>query len=71
MKNAPFLDHFSVFLLILGGICWGLIGAFGFDLIGSIFDTSDGMMSPLTRVIYVLIGIAAIYRLILWAQSRK
>lgn len=71
MKQSKFIDHFSVFLILLGGICWGLIGAFGFDLIGSIFNTDAGMMSPLTRVIYVLIGLAAVYRIILWAQGRK
>lgn len=71
MKHSKFLENCSVFLLLLGGICWGLIGAFGFDLIGSIFNTDMGMMSPVTRVIYVLIGLAAIYRIVLWAQGRK
>lgn len=70
MKNTKFLDNVSVFLILLGGICWGLVGAFGFDLIGSIFNTDPGMMSPLTRVIYVLIGLSAIYRIVLWAQGR-
>ena len=72
MKNTKFLDNCSIILLFLGGICWGLVGAFGFDLIGSIFNTDpEGMMSPLTRIIYVLIGLAAIYRIVLWAQGRK
>lgn len=71
MKNTKFLDNLSIFLILLGGICWGLVGAFGFDLIGSIFNTDQNMMSPLTRVIYVVIGLSAIYRIVLWAQSRK
>ncbi len=71
MKNTKFLDNLSIFLILLGGICWGLIGAFGFDLIGSIFNTDAGMMSPLTRIIYVLIGLSAVYRIVLWAQGRK
>lgn len=70
MKNK-FLDNLSVFLLLLGGICWGLVGAFGFDLIGSIFNTQPDMMSSLTRIIYVLIGLAAVYRIVLWAKDRK
>jgi uncharacterized protein len=70
MKNK-FLENLSVWLLLIGGICWGLIGAFGFDLIGSIFNSEMGMMSPIARVIYVLVGLSAIYRIILWAQSRK
>lgn len=71
MKHSKLIDHFSVFLILLGGVCWGLIGAFGFDLIGAIFNTDQGMMSSLTRTIYVLIGLAAVYRIILWAQGRK
>ncbi|OGN55910.1 MAG: hypothetical protein A3D96_00495 [Chlamydiae bacterium RIFCSPHIGHO2_12_FULL_44_59] len=71
MKHNKFLENCSVFFLLLGGICWGLIGALGFDLIGSIFNTDQGMMSGITRIIYILIGLSAIYRIVLWAQGRK
>jgi len=71
MKHHKFLENLSVFLLLLGGICWGLIGAFGFDLIGSVFNTDPSAMSGLTRIIYVLIGLAAVYRVVLWASKRK
>jgi hypothetical protein len=43
-------------LLIIGGLNWGLVGAFGFDLVATIF----GDMSVLSRVVYVLVGLAAI-----------
>ncbi len=71
MKHSKFLENSSIFFLLLGGICWGLIGAFGFDLIGAVFNSDAGMMSPITRLIYVLIGLSAIYRIVLWAQGRK
>lgn len=71
MKNTKMLDKLSIFLVLLGGVCWGLIGAFGFDLIGSIFNTDQDMMSSLTRIIYVLIGLSAVYRIVLWAQNRN
>jgi uncharacterized membrane protein YuzA (DUF378 family) len=70
MKHNKLLDNISIILVLLGAICWGLIGAFGFDLIGSVFDTDAGMMSPITRVIYVVVGLSAIYRIVLWAQCR-
>lgn len=70
MKNQKFFDNLSFVLLLIGGICWGLIGAFGFDLISSIFDTDSAMMSPITRIIYVLFGLSAIYRIVLWAKRR-
>jgi hypothetical protein len=44
-------------LLVLGGLCWGLVGFFGFDLVGTIF----GSMTTASRVVYGLIGIAALY----------
>lgn len=54
-------------LLIIGGLNWGLIGFFDFDLISTIF----GDMSALTRLIYCLIGISAIYYIFQWNSFHK
>jgi uncharacterized membrane protein YuzA (DUF378 family) len=51
------LDWVAMTLLVVGGINWGLIGLFSFDLVAAIF----GAMSPLTRIIYTLVGLSAIY----------
>lgn len=48
----------SIVLVIIGGINWGLIGFFGFDLVAAIFG---GIDSPLTRIVYALVGIAALF----------
>ena len=50
----------TLVLLIVGGLNWGLVGAFDFDLVAAIF----GDMSPLSRIVYVLVGLAAIYQII-------
>lgn len=71
MKHNKYLDRISIILVLIGGICWGLIGAFGFDLIGSVFDGGAMAMSPLTRIIYVLVGLSALYRIFVWSQARK
>jgi uncharacterized membrane protein YuzA (DUF378 family) len=71
MKNQKIVDYVTVVLLLLGGLCWGLVGAFGFDLIGALFNTESDMMSPLTRIIYVLIGLATVYRIFVWAKRKK
>ena len=48
----------SVFILVIvGGLNWGMIGAFNFDLIAFLF----GQMSTLTRIIYILIGLSALW----------
>lgn len=50
----------AMILLIIGGLNWGLIGIFGFDLVAGIF----GEMSMLSRLIYSLVGVSAIIVLI-------
>lgn len=51
------LDWVAMALLVVGGINWGLIGLFSFDLVAAIFGT----MSPLSRLIYTLVGLSALY----------
>ena len=50
----------TLVLLIVGGLNWGLVGLFGFDLVAAIF----GEMSPLSRVVYTLVGASALWQLI-------
>lgn len=51
------LDWTALVLVIIGGINWGLIGFFAFDLVAAIF----GDMSAISRIIYGLVGLSAIY----------
>ncbi|MBE6443157.1 MAG: DUF378 domain-containing protein [Alphaproteobacteria bacterium] len=46
----------ALVLTIIGGINWGLVGFFGFDLVAYIF----GPMSILSRLVYALVGLSAI-----------
>ncbi|MBD3253084.1 DUF378 domain-containing protein [Candidatus Pacearchaeota archaeon] len=54
-KNT--LDIVVLILLIIGGLNWGLVGLFSFDLVATIL----GDMSVLSRVIYTLVGVSALY----------
>jgi len=54
MKN---LDWIAVILVVVGGLNWGLVGLLDYNLVSSIF----GDMSTLSRVIYDLVGLAAIW----------
>ncbi len=51
------LDIIALILIIIGGLNWGLVGFFQFDLVAAIF----GAMSIAARVVYAIVGIAAIY----------
>lgn len=54
------LDVLAIVLLIVGGLNWGLVGLLEFDLVAAIF----GPMSALARIVYTVVGIAALYRLV-------
>ena len=52
------LDKIALTLLIIGGINWGTIGIFQFDLVAWIFGGQTGNIS---RVVYILVALAAIW----------
>ncbi|WLR50822.1 DUF378 domain-containing protein [Bacillus tianshenii] len=56
------LNVIALVLVIVGGLNWLLVGLFQWDLVGGIFG---GMGSPLARIVYILVGLAAIYSLTL------
>ena len=49
------LDVIALILTVIGGINWGLIGIFQFDLVAWLFG---GQGAVLSRIIYTLVGIA-------------
>ena len=55
MKTMSAVD---MVLQIVGGLNWGLVGLFQLDLVAAIFG---GLAAPVARVIYVLVGLAALY----------
>jgi uncharacterized protein len=60
------LDALSRVLLIAGGLNWGLVGLFKFDLVAWICGGLDfGQTNAADRIIYVLVGLAALYELAL------
>lgn len=62
MKNIEVL--FTI-LLIVGGINWGLVGAFNYNLVTSLLG--DGTM---TKVVYGLVGVSALYQMMQYLKGR-
>ncbi|MBC7513360.1 MAG: DUF378 domain-containing protein [Herminiimonas sp.] len=58
MKAAEWIP---MLLLAVGGLNWGLIGLFNFNLVSFLF----GEMTTLTRLVYVVVGLCALYSLYL------
>lgn len=67
MNKLKALDWIALILVIVGGLNWGLVGLFNFDLVAAIF----GDMSVLSRIVYVLVGLSALYMLIVSGKLRK
>jgi hypothetical protein len=60
------LNLATLVLLIIGGINWGLVGLFQFDLIASLFGGPDAALS---RILYVLVGASALWQLYPFTQA--
>lgn len=53
------LNWIAFILVVVGGLNWGLVGFFQFDLVAAIF----GEMSMLSKIVYDLVGLSALYML--------
>lgn len=52
------MDVIAAVLLVVGGLNWGLVGLLNFDLVAKLL----GDMTPLSRAVYLLVGLAAVYQ---------
>ncbi|MPM45413.1 hypothetical protein SDC9_92100 [bioreactor metagenome] len=61
------MDKIALVLAIIGGLNWGSIGIFGFDLVAFAFGGSG---SAVSRVVYTLVGLAAVWCISLLFRER-
>jgi uncharacterized membrane protein YuzA (DUF378 family) len=52
------LNLITLILLIVGGLNWGLVGLFNFDLVAALFG------SMLARIVYILVGLSALWQVV-------
>ena len=55
------IDLLAATLVIVGGLNWGLVAVAEFDLVAWIFGLEFGETNAATRVVYGLVGVAAVY----------
>ena len=55
------LDLLAAVLVVAGALNWGLVGLARFDLVAWIFGLDFGETNAATRVVYSLVGLAAVY----------
>lgn len=68
MSKLKMLDIVALVLVIVGGLNWGLVGFFKFDLVAWLFG---GVETVMARIIYALVGLAALYLLFLVGKLGK
>ena len=61
------IDKIALILSIIGGINWGLVGFFRFDLVAYLFG---GQTASASRVVYAVIGLAALWCISLLFRDR-
>lgn len=61
------LDVTALVLIIIGGLNWGLVGLFDYNLVAALF----GDDSVVTRVVYSLVGLAALWAIVPLVTGRK
>lgn len=54
------IDIIAGVLLIIGGLNWGLVGLFDFNLVGYVF----GSMPMMGKLVYDLVGLSAVYKIV-------
>ena len=53
-----FLDKLALTLAIVGGLNWGAIGLFNFDLVAFLFGGSGTLLA---RIVYTVVGLSALW----------
>lgn len=66
MKKFGLVEWIAFILIIIGGLNWGLVGLFNFDVVAVFFG-----QSIIAKAIYILIGIAAVYKLYYAFKTRN
>ena len=61
------LDWIALILVVIGGLNWGLVGLFEYDLVAALF----GSMSAVSRAVYDLVGLAALYMIYMASKMGK
>jgi len=61
------LDVVAAVLVVVGGLNWGLVGLLDLDLVAKLF----GDMSVVSRVVYILVGLAAVYQALGWKAIHR
>ncbi len=67
MKKMSMWDMVAMWLVVVGGLNWGLVGLFKYNLVDKVFGVDSG----LSRVIYILVGLSALWVVVSMTKMNK
>ena len=65
------LDVLATTLVVVGALNWGLVAVARFDLVAALFGMEFGQTSPLTAIVYGLVGVAGLYHAVAWKGMQR
>ena len=66
--KGKIMDKIALFILLIGGVNWGLVGLFQFDLVAWAFGGSGSVIS---RKIYILVALSAVWCISLFFRKNE
>lgn len=66
MKSLGTLDWVAICLVIIGGLNWGLVGFFDYNLVSALFSRAP----VIENIIYAAVGIASLYMIFLVSRKK-
>ena len=64
-------DVLAAILVIVGGLNWGLVALAEFDLVATLVGLEFGETNAVSRIVYGLVGLAAVYQIAQQAAIRR
>ena len=65
------LDILAAVLVAIGGLNWGLVAIAKFDLVAAVVGLDFGQTNAVSRIVYGLVGIAAVYQAVEQGAIRR
>jgi uncharacterized protein len=65
------IDVIAAVLVAVGALNWGMVAVARFDLVAALFGMRFGEVSPLTIVVYSLVGLAGLYQALFFNRVRS
>ena len=65
------IDVIAAVLVVVGALNWGFIAIARFDLVATLFGMQFGEVSPLSAVVYGLVGVSGLYQAVSWKRVQN